>query len=145
IKPERKALEPGGTTKIALDVRDHSGRAVSNAALALVVVDESVLALAGYKLPDPLEVFYPPRGNGVSEYETRLRIALMRPDTARVSLKAKAKPAKAHGPRPKMSAMRAMKAAPGDPLAQSEDAYGYGSLGLTGAGRGGGGKEEEKT
>jgi alpha-2-macroglobulin len=95
IKPAKKALEPGGSTTISLDVSDASGHPVPNASLALVVVDESVLALAGYDLPDPIEVFYPPRGAGVQEFETRLRVALMRPNTARMSLQPKAQKVRA--------------------------------------------------
>ncbi len=70
-------------------VRDASGHPVRGAAVALVAVDESVLALAGYDYPDPLAVFYPSRGGGVQDFETRLRIALMRPDTARFQLRAR--------------------------------------------------------
>jgi uncharacterized protein YfaS (alpha-2-macroglobulin family) len=115
ITPEKKALSPGGSTRIGLDVKDANGRAVSNAAVALVVVDESVLALAGYELPDPLAVLYPSRGGGVEDYESRLRVALMHPDTARIQLKAKQKPV------------------------TGKEANGRAGLGLYGTGEGGGG------
>jgi hypothetical protein len=69
ITPEKKELEPGGKTRVSFQVIDAGGRPVSGASLAMVAVDESVLALAGYDLPDPIEVFYPTRGSGVRDYE----------------------------------------------------------------------------
>jgi len=89
VTPAHKALSPGGSTRIGVVVRDASGHPVRGVAVALVAVDESVLALAGYDYPDPLAVFYPSRVGGVADFETRLRIALMRPDTARFQLRAK--------------------------------------------------------
>lgn len=91
IAPEPKALAPRGTTRIAVDVKGPDGKPVAGAALALVVVDESVLALAGYDLPDPLAVLYPQRAAGVTGFETRLRVALARPDTARAQLRSRNK------------------------------------------------------
>ncbi|MCC6898055.1 MAG: Ig-like domain-containing protein [Polyangiaceae bacterium] len=91
ITPEKKELEPGGKTRVAFQVRDAGGRPVSGASLAMVAVDESVLALAGYDLPDPIEVFYPTRHGGVRDYETRLSVALMRPETGRIQLPVKRK------------------------------------------------------
>lgn len=99
IAPEKKELEPGGKTRVAFYVTDAAGRPVAGASLAMVAVDESVLALAGYDLPDPLEVFYPTRSAGVHDYETRLRVALMRPDTARFQVQARAKGKKNGGPK----------------------------------------------
>ncbi|MBW2456001.1 MAG: hypothetical protein JRI68_15900 [Deltaproteobacteria bacterium] len=87
VKPRHRTLEPGGTTTISLGVRDARGAPVQNGKLALVVVDEAVLALTGYELPDPLEVFYAERGEGVSDLEMRLRVALMHPDLARFQLR----------------------------------------------------------
>ncbi len=89
VTPEKKALAPGASTRIGLTVHDAQGHAVRGASVALVAVDESVLALAGYDFPDPLAVFYPSRGDGVADFETRLRIALMHPDTARMQPRAK--------------------------------------------------------
>ncbi|MCA9593081.1 MAG: hypothetical protein KC776_07215, partial [Myxococcales bacterium] len=90
VKPKLKALSPGGSTSISVDVT-HESKPVAGAAVALVVVDESVLALAGYDLPNPIAALYPKRSDGVSDFEMRLRIALMRPDTARFEMKAKRK------------------------------------------------------
>lgn len=56
--PRDTVLAPGGQTRIALDVRDAGSRPVADAELAVVVVDEAVLALSGYTLPNPLAAFY---------------------------------------------------------------------------------------
>ncbi|MBN2194034.1 MAG: Ig-like domain-containing protein [Polyangiaceae bacterium] len=91
IEPASRTVKPGQKTRIDLDVKDATGQLVANAEVALVVVDESVLALTGYETPDPLEVFYPQRGEGTRDLELRFRIALMRPDTARHAVEAKQK------------------------------------------------------
>ncbi len=62
--PRDKALEPGGETTVAVEVRDAAGRPVEGGEIAVVVVDESVLALTGYKLEDPVSIFYAQRGAG---------------------------------------------------------------------------------
>src|SRR5262249_12897623 len=56
--PRDKELEPGGETTVDVELRDAAGKPAQNAEGALVVVDESVLALSGYKLADPLNTFY---------------------------------------------------------------------------------------
>lgn len=89
VAPRDRQLQPGGKTRVGVLVTDAGGRPVPGANLALVVVDESVLALAGYELPNPIEVFYTRRPEGVNDYETRLNVALMRPDTARMEVRAK--------------------------------------------------------
>ena len=75
-EPAAKTVEPGGTTKINVEVKDNTGEPVSNTEVAVVVVDESVLALTGYRLGNPLDVFYALRGGGVSDYHLRKDILL---------------------------------------------------------------------
>ena len=58
VAAREKALEPGGQTVIDVALTDAAGRAVSGGEVAVVVVDEAVLALTGYRLPDPVAVFY---------------------------------------------------------------------------------------
>ena len=77
--PRAAALEPGGETVIDLTVTDADGKPVSGAEVAVVVADESVLALTGYQLPDPLAVFYATRGPGVSDYHQRHQVVLADP------------------------------------------------------------------
>lgn len=74
--PRDKALEPGGETIVNVEVKDAESRPVSNSEVAVVVVDESVLALTGYKLTDPLSVFYSQRGPETSDYHLRSNVML---------------------------------------------------------------------
>lgn len=77
--PREKALEPGGETNVSVEVKDASGRAVQGSELAVVVVDEAVLALSGYKLEDPLSVFYSERSADVSDHHLRESVVLRDP------------------------------------------------------------------
>lgn len=58
IAPEASALAPGSETAIDLTATDATGQPVENAELAVVIVDEAVLALTGYQIANPLAVFY---------------------------------------------------------------------------------------
>ncbi|HZB44988.1 MAG TPA: MG2 domain-containing protein, partial [Pyrinomonadaceae bacterium] len=82
--PRDKALEPGGETTVAVEVKDAAGRPVAGGELAVVVVDESVLALTGYKLDDPLAVFYAQRGADVADYHLRKDVQLADPGQLQV-------------------------------------------------------------
>ncbi len=79
-EPEAKTLEPGGETKINVAVTDKNGEPVANSEVAVVVVDESVLALTGYQLADPMSIFYTARAAGVTDYHLRKDILLGNPD-----------------------------------------------------------------
>ncbi|MBX3259190.1 MAG: hypothetical protein KF782_05820 [Labilithrix sp.] len=81
---KRPTLEPGASTQIEVDVKDHAGRAVADAQVALIVADESVLALSGYKTPDPIELFYAPRSSDVSDLGMRDRVLLGEPDLTKL-------------------------------------------------------------
>jgi alpha-2-macroglobulin len=59
--PRDKAIEPGGETSVRVEVKDASGAPVAGGEVAVVVVDEAVLALTDYTLDDPVSVFYPER------------------------------------------------------------------------------------
>ena len=80
VKPRDKGLEPGGSTTIDVDATDAHGQAAPGTQLALVVVDEAVLALSGYKLPEPLDVFYTQRPDGMRELATRPNVLLAKPE-----------------------------------------------------------------
>ncbi len=43
------------------------------------MVDEAVLALTGYRLPDPLAVFYSTRTPDVADYRLRSHVLLAHP------------------------------------------------------------------
>jgi hypothetical protein len=77
--PRDKALEPGGETTVAVEVKDAAGRPVQGGEIAVVVVDESVLALTGYKLEDPLSIFYAMRGEDVTDFHLRKDVQLADP------------------------------------------------------------------
>ena len=76
VKPGSAKLEPGGKTTISVVLRDADQKPVPDGEVALVVVDEAVLALTGYKLFDPLSTFYPYRGPGVRDHHMRQFVAL---------------------------------------------------------------------
>jgi uncharacterized protein YfaS (alpha-2-macroglobulin family) len=77
--PRDHVLEPGSETTVDVEVRDAAGRPAQNGEIALVVVDESVLALSGYKLADPLNTFYFDRGDQVRNHHLRERVQLAKP------------------------------------------------------------------
>jgi alpha-2-macroglobulin len=96
--PRDKALEPGGETFIDVEVKDAAGKPVAGGEVAVVVVDEAVLALTNYKLDDPLESFYQKRDGDVRDYYAREKILLANPE----DLKKRA-PTPSPTPAPKMS------------------------------------------
>ncbi|MCU1390736.1 MAG: hypothetical protein JWL72_4074, partial [Ilumatobacteraceae bacterium] len=77
--PESDTLEPGGHTKVAVTVKDHDGNPVQGSELAVVVVDEAVLALSNYTLADPLAAFYGQLPSYISEQYGRSTIVLANP------------------------------------------------------------------
>ena len=60
-EPASRAVKPGAATSIAVEVNDAGGAPVEGANVLLIVVDEAVLAVSGYELLDPIDVFYRPR------------------------------------------------------------------------------------
>ncbi len=78
--PRDSKLEPGGKTTVNVTVKDAAGKPVAGAELAVVVVDEAVLALTNYQMADPLAVFYAQRDEGVRDAYLRSSIILASPD-----------------------------------------------------------------
>jgi hypothetical protein len=74
-----KTLEPGGNTIINVEAKDATGNAVRDSEIAVMVVDESVLALTNYKLSDPIAMFYANRNSDTGDYHTRARLVLLSP------------------------------------------------------------------
>ncbi|NDD31640.1 MAG: hypothetical protein EB084_25610, partial [Proteobacteria bacterium] len=74
--PKHPRLDPGGKTDVEVDVRDATGSPVANSQVAVVVVDESVLALTRYKIPNPLTIFYPHRQDDTTDSENRTYVRL---------------------------------------------------------------------
>ena len=79
LTPAATELAPRGHTQIAVAVRDARGRPVAGAEVAVVVVDEAVLALARYRIQDPIAAFYPWRGAEVHDATSRDYLVLPRP------------------------------------------------------------------
>jgi uncharacterized protein YfaS (alpha-2-macroglobulin family) len=78
--PRDKALEPGAETIVGVEVRDAQSKPVAGSEVAIVVVDESVLALTNYKLDDPLSIFYAERDAEVSDHHSRENVLLSDPE-----------------------------------------------------------------
>ncbi|MEP7149681.1 MAG: Ig-like domain-containing protein, partial [Acidobacteriota bacterium] len=60
-EPQDKTLAPGGETKVTVEVKDSDGAPVASSEVAVIIVDESVLALSNYRIADPVSIFYTPR------------------------------------------------------------------------------------
>ncbi|HEX6737833.1 MAG TPA: DUF6049 family protein, partial [Vicinamibacteria bacterium] len=80
VGARQAALEPGGSTVIDVELKDAAGRPVPKGEVALVVVDEAVLALTGYRLPDPIATFYQRRTPDVYDRHLREHVLLARPE-----------------------------------------------------------------
>ncbi|HXG68554.1 MAG TPA: alpha-2-macroglobulin family protein [Blastocatellia bacterium] len=78
--PRDKALEPGGETTVDVELRDATGEPVAGGELAVVVVDEAVLALTGYRVDDPTNTFYSLRDAGVRDHHLREKVLLANPE-----------------------------------------------------------------
>lgn len=79
-EPTDATLAPGGETKVNIQVKDHRGEPVANSEVAVVVVDEAVLALSRYSISDPASVFYTARAAGTRDYKIRSNLLLANPD-----------------------------------------------------------------
>jgi hypothetical protein len=79
-RPRDKALEPGGETTVDVEVRDAAGKPVAGGELAVVVVDEAILGLTGYRIGDPLAIFYAERGPDANDYHLRENVLLANPE-----------------------------------------------------------------
>jgi uncharacterized protein YfaS (alpha-2-macroglobulin family) len=80
--PSDTTMLPDAEGSVEVEVRDARGRPLAGAEVALVVVDEAVLALSGYRIPDPLLLFYPERGPGINTLHLRRLVRVMAPDFA---------------------------------------------------------------
>jgi hypothetical protein len=79
--PRDAAVDPGARTEVEVAVADAEGRPLAGAEVALVVVDEAVLSLTGYRMPDPLAAFYALRDPGTRDYTVRRHVVLTQPET----------------------------------------------------------------
>jgi hypothetical protein len=86
VTPNAAKLGPGESATLALEVKDAAGKPVPDAEAAVVVVDESVLTLAGYSFSDPIGSFYPQRGPDTADWYQRAYVKLAEPEVTRVNL-----------------------------------------------------------
>ena len=109
-------LSPGGSTHVDVVVTDASGKPASDAEVAVVVVDESVLSLSGKTTPDPLAVFYQNRAQGARDHHLRSHVKLAKPEAGSL---AEAEPPALPAPAPagRSAGQYAMKAMDGDTFA----------------------------
>ena len=82
--PKKPTLEPGGSTQIDVEVKDFEGKPAAGAEVALVVVDESLLALSSYKTPDPIAMFYSHRSPDVRDLGMRDKVQVADPDLSKL-------------------------------------------------------------
>jgi uncharacterized protein YfaS (alpha-2-macroglobulin family) len=75
--PRDKSMELGGVTAVDIVVRDAAGKPVRGSEVALVVVDEAVLALTKYELADPLAGFYRSREAETRDQHSRENVLLV--------------------------------------------------------------------
>jgi len=79
VNPADGTLAPGSSTSVDVAVVDASGSPVDGASMLVVVVDEAILALSGYELLDPLDVFYRSPNTGIGAARSRESILLADP------------------------------------------------------------------
>jgi uncharacterized protein YfaS (alpha-2-macroglobulin family) len=79
INPRETELAPGEDTTIDVLLTDATGEPVPDAELAVVVVDEAILALTNYQLSDPIAAFYSMRSSDMSSRYGRSSIILVDP------------------------------------------------------------------
>ncbi len=64
VEPAQTEYRPGDSARVNVSVHDMSGNG-RRAEVTLWAVDEGVLALTGYRTPDPIGLLYQPRGLGL--------------------------------------------------------------------------------
>lgn len=79
VQPERPEYRPGDEARVRVAVRDAAGRG-RRAEVTLWAVDEGVLALTGYRTPDPIDLLYPPRGLGMRLASNLVAVAAQVPE-----------------------------------------------------------------
>lgn len=79
ITPQAVELEPGGETSLEISLTDANGAPVANAELAVVVVDEAILALTNYQITDPVTAFYKSRPSDLASRYLRSSVVLADP------------------------------------------------------------------
>ncbi|MBT9585116.1 hypothetical protein IV102_17365 [bacterium] len=79
VRPHSPKAAPGSQNQLEVVLKDASGKAVADGEVALLVVDESVLALIGGDYANPWDLFYSQRAAEVAHYGVRSWIELAMP------------------------------------------------------------------
>ena len=132
LTPAETELAPGAQTTIDVAVTDAAGAPAAGAEVAVIVVDEAILALSNYTLTDPVALFYQPRSSDTQSAYGRDSIVLA---DASMLVEQLANEAAMGGAMP----MAAMAAAP-ESMERDADSmmarHGHGRDGRVGGGRG---------
>jgi len=70
VRPDKSDFAPGAEVNVDIAVKDRAGKPQASE-VTLYAVDEGVLSLIGYKVPDPIPVFTAPRRLSVATLEAR--------------------------------------------------------------------------
>ena len=92
VTPSAAKIGPGEKAQLAVEVRDAQGKPVADAETAVLVVDEAILALTGYKFPSPIDTFYGQRGSDVRDAYSRAYVKLAKPDASKLAANAQGQP-----------------------------------------------------
>ncbi len=129
--PKAKGISPGGNNSVAVETKDAAGHPYP-AEVAVIVVDEAVLALTGYTMADAKNELYTPLSYVPRLVDTRFYVTLAPKEQLHRMFGYRTEPddAQQDGDRGGMW---------GDSIG---DSFGFGGLGLSGVGEGGGGRGE---
>ncbi len=81
VIPTNKIITPGSKTSLNFKLKDSKGNGVQNSQIAVAVVDEAVLALAGYSWHDPMSIFYIPSSADSWDYHAKSLVLQTRAPT----------------------------------------------------------------
>ena len=79
LLPEKKEYRPADSARVRIQVRDAQGRG-HRSEVTLWAVDEGVLALTGYRTPDPIDLIYQARGLGMRLASNMVSVAPQVPE-----------------------------------------------------------------
>ncbi|HVK78690.1 MAG TPA: DUF6049 family protein, partial [Kofleriaceae bacterium] len=80
VAPRAAKVAPGDKARFDVVVKDAAGKPVAGSEVALIVVDEAVLSLTGFKHANPIDAFYGQRDAGASDHHLRGFVKLAQPD-----------------------------------------------------------------
>lgn len=78
VAPDAPEKRPREEVTVSLSVTDHRSRPVGGAEVAVYAVDEGVLRLTGYQVPDPIAAVFPRRGISVRLGEPLIHLVRQR-------------------------------------------------------------------